>query len=198
MGTRSATGFVLEDGTEKVSYSQYDGDPDCTGVAVLDFIHQYSDEEIKAIAERIQLVKHTDKPTEEQKQHCREQGTIDLTVGEQTENSWYCLLRKAQGGLMAWGKGLKYMLNARWFLLDETDCQWAYLVNVGKHMLEVYNNNLDYPVLGGRYAKDGGVNLICQISLEAARKMSGDDFVNYVNETVEKLDNVDFGPVISG
>lgn len=151
MGTRGAVGFRSEN-QDRVQYNHFDSYPSGLGHDVLTFISKTNMEELKNIANNIELINEDDVPTENQINAC--QKWTDLTVGEGTVESWYCLLRNAQGNLNAYKDGLKYMLDAQSFLLDSLFCEYAYIINVDTKKLEFYCgfNEVSRNRMG-RYAK---------------------------------------------
>jgi hypothetical protein len=82
-----------------------------------------------------------------------------LGVAEQTVNDWYCLLREAQGGLLAWisAEGsdtppLRIMFDSSNFLADSLFCEYAYIINLDDKTFEVYEGFQKTPG-NGRYAQ---------------------------------------------
>lgn len=156
MGTRGAVGFIL-DGKEKITYNHFDSYPSGLGNEVLDFLHSipfnsFSDfKKFKKQVEELELIDERNTPTEEQKQKCRDAGTIDLGVGRQSEDDWYCLLRKAQGDLGQLTE-IGLMIDNSNFLKDSLFCEWAYIINLDTNKLEVYQGFNKTPNGAGRYA----------------------------------------------
>jgi hypothetical protein len=138
MGTRGALGFY-KDGKTKVTYNHWDSYLSGLGNDVLNFIHSYLSEhtidELKTQADAIEMVNESDSPTDEQKQRCKKY--VDLNVGSQSEDEWYCLLREAQGDLGAYLE-VGVMIDSQDFLQDSLFCEWAYIINLDTNMLEIY------------------------------------------------------------
>ena len=137
MGTRGAYGFH-KNGVDKITYNQYDSYPSYLGKNIENFIRSTSIEEMNKIFDNIQLVNEEDKPTVEQLNHCLGIGTINLDVSRQSLDDWYCLLRKAQGDLNWYKKGLRYMIDNADFIKDSLFCEWAYVINLDNNTFEVY------------------------------------------------------------
>lgn len=136
MGTRGAVGFI-KDGEIKVAYNHFDSYPEGLGEEVLNFVREYSVDQMREMFDKIELVDEDSTPTKEQIQRCREVGTINLGVGSGSEQDWYCLLRGCQGNLKAYADtGL--MVNAKKFLGDSLFCEYAYLINLDDETLETY------------------------------------------------------------
>ena len=134
MGTRGAIGFY-KDGVDKITYNHFDSYPRVLGNGVKDFVLKY-EKDLDKIFESIILVDADSKTTVEQKKDCLKYA--DLSVSEQSPDDWYCLTRKAQGDLEAYAKGLKYMIDNKDFLEDSLFCEWAYIINLDKRVLEIY------------------------------------------------------------
>lgn len=192
MGTRGCYGFRIN-ASDKVTYNHFDSYPEGLGVTVVEFIRNTSDDEMKEIAKKIELVSECNLPTPEQITICKEAGLVNLDVNSGKEEDWYCLMREAQGDLSVYKK-IPYMTDSKDFLADSLYCEWAYIINLDESVLEVYRGFNRNPVSTGRYApligskvsnQYYGVVLVCQIPLEQIRTISNDEFV--------KLTEVDTG-----
>ena len=135
MGTRGAYG-LHKGGVDKIAYNHWDSYPTGLGADVAAFVCQHTDEEMNTIFDRIILVATKEKPTGDQIAECMP--FFDGNVSEQTPEDWYCLLRKAQGNLEAYAGGLRYMIGQAKFLMDSLFCEWGYVINLDKGVLEVY------------------------------------------------------------
>ncbi len=136
MGTRGALGFI-KDGKHKVTYNHFDSYPSGLGNDILEFIKDNSLNTLKQLCDNITLVKEDSTPTDLQIQHCKNCGTVDLHVGEQSETDWYCLLREAQGDLKKYGQ-VGFMVDMKNFLQDDLFCEYAYIINLDNATLEVF------------------------------------------------------------
>ena len=65
---------------------------------------------------------------------------------------FYCLLRKAQGDLNAYKTDLKYMIDSKEFLGNSLFCEYAYIINLDKNVLEFYKGFNKVPQ-NNRYSK---------------------------------------------
>jgi len=181
---------------DKVSYNHFDSYPDGLGLQILDFIREVEDDaELKEIAGRIELIDQNVPPTPEQIEVCREAGTIDLKVSEQSERDWYCLLRNAQGDLSGFRKTadnqspLPFMIDSHLFMGDSLFCEWGYILNTDTGNLEVYKGFNKDAGAPGRYAslhgeRDSdyyGIALIWELPFNVARNISDEDFVTEAN-----------------
>lgn len=186
MSTRGALGFRI-DSKDKVTYNHCDSYPEYLGVKILDFIKNHSIDEMKEIANNIQLVENNSIPSEEQIAICEKAGFVNLQVSNKSKNDWYCLLRDSQGDLSSYKK-VPFMLNYIDFLYDSLFCEWAYIINLDENVFEVYKGFNKNPYASGRYSskKDDtdsgycGVKFIVSFNLDEARKMTNEDFIKFV------------------
>ncbi len=185
MGTRGCYGFVLPGGEEKLTYNCLDSYPSGLGQHVIDFLKETPLREIRQIAERIVMVDELkSKPTDSQIRVCKKAGLLNTSVGNQTENEWYCLLRKSQGDLGVYkNPKILWMIDGRAFVADSLFCEWAYIINLETNMLEIYRGFNDDPTARGRYASCRipqdrrntqyfGIVLIDEVPLKGFRRLS--------------------------
>lgn len=135
MGTRGAYGFI-KNGKMKITYNHYDSYLSELGFNVMKFIAGTSDKELNEIFDKIIMVREDNKPTEEQIQECKKY--LNLDVGNQNIDDWYCLLRETQGNLNEYKKGLRYMIDSKEFMGDSLFCEYAYILNLDNNYLEIY------------------------------------------------------------
>ena len=135
MGTRGAYGFH-KGGVDKITYNHFDSYPTGLGADVAAFVCQHTDEEMATIFDRIVIVDTKEKPTGDQIAECMP--FFDGNVSEQTPEEWYSLLRATQGDLEAHAMGLRYMIDNADFLKDSLFCEWGYVINLDKGVLEIY------------------------------------------------------------
>jgi len=153
MGTRGALGFY-RDGEHKVTYNHFDSYPEGLGNDILEFIKGHSGDyhnlirKLNKIFDRIKMVSEGSMPTPEQIKICRKYA--DLDVSKESLQTWYSLLRKAQGDLNAYAD-VGFMINNYEFLYDGLFCEWAYIINLDTNVLEVYNSFGSKGDAKGRY-----------------------------------------------
>lgn len=98
----------------------------------------------------IELVDENTKPTQEQIEYCIKNGLVDINVGDQSLEDWYCLLRLTQGDLEQYvERKCKYMLNGNNFLKDDIFCEYGYVINLDTNKLDIYtfgSLNNSYPL----------------------------------------------------
>ncbi len=125
MGTRG-TIRIRKGGKQVVLYNHYDSYPSGLGVdfltSIQNLIKKYGMDEFLQLIENVCIVSYYEEPTKED--IAKLAPYTDLTVGEQSTSSWYCLMRKLQGDLMG-------MLEA------------GYLLHMGDDMEEDFNYVLD-------------------------------------------------------
>lgn len=132
------------DGVTKATYNHYDSYPDYLGESIVKFVRETSVGELNEIFDRIIMVEEDSKPTVEQINESIIYYDDRVSTGQIDE--WYALLRHSQGDLAVYKKGLRYMIDNSGFINDSS-CQWAYLVNLDEHMLEVYQGFQDEPLI---------------------------------------------------
>lgn len=149
MGTRGCYGFY-KDGVTKATYNHFDSYIEGLGKDILDFIGNTSIPIMNKIFDKIELVREDDIPTIEQIENC--QKYTDLDVSNKSIMDFYCLLRKAQGDLNAYKTDLKYMIDSKEFLGNSLFCEYAYIINLDKNVLEFYKGFNKVPQ-NNRYSK---------------------------------------------
>lgn len=183
MGTRGAYGF-RQASKDVVTYNHFDSYADGLGRSVLRYIAQTPLPTMKEVASRIILVNEESKPTPELIQDYEKYS--DIGVADHSLEDWYCLLRKAQGDLFPYNRDLRHMIDSHTFLYDSLFCEWAYIINLDREVLETYRGFNEDPRAPGRYARYGrltsnqgyaGVALIDELPLTAIRPDSIDALV---------------------
>lgn len=157
MGTRGCYGVRI-DGKDYLTYNHFDSYPSVLGVDIIKEIMQEQEangnlDKWKEKARQLQKVKHTEPPSEEEKQKCMQY--YDGNVGNQSPNDWYCLLRGAQGRLAPF-LDLGIIIDSSDFIRDSLFCEWAYIVNLDTDVLEVYQGYQKANHGKGRYANMPG------------------------------------------
>lgn len=153
MGTRGTYGFRIG-GKDVATYNHSDSYPSGLGRAVLEALAGRTVEQLRTVAQGIEVVNEGDKPTDAQIAICRARGFVNTNVSSRSVEDWYCLLRDAQGeiGWLLDGK-VPFMTDGAAFLSDSLFCEWAYLINLDDGVLEVYHGFNQDPAAPGRYAK---------------------------------------------
>ena len=143
MGTRGAVGFRYKN-KDKITYNHFDSYVDGLGYDVVEFIEGYKNRlpDLKEAVAKIKTVKEGDKPTAKQKIALAQY--TDLGVSEQSTDDWYCLLRHAQGNLQAYLEA-GFMIDSKNFLQDSLFCEYGYVINLDKEVLEFYIGFMTVP-----------------------------------------------------
>jgi hypothetical protein len=148
MGTRGSFGWRV-DGQDKLCYNHFDSYPTGLGQQMVDFCRLVEDwDKVKEKVRALENVKDRE-PTEEDVEACR--AYANLNVSNQNTQDWYCLLRETQGdpgAVLACGR---YVENNN-FILDSLFCEYAYIINLDDHTLEVYDGFQTKPHSKGRYS----------------------------------------------
>ena len=134
MSTRGAYGFY-KDGVSKITYNHFDSYPEELGLDIIKYIKSKPIEEMNADFNSITMVNGNDKPTTEQFLKCAEY--YNYNVSSKSPEKWYCLLPEAQGDLDASAK-IGIMIDSQEFMKDSLFCEYAYIINLDKDVLEIY------------------------------------------------------------
>ena len=160
MGTRGVIGF-FKDSKGKITYNHFDSYPDGVGVDILEEIKGFSVEEIKEGFDNINLVDDDKQPTEKEIKDFSVYS--NSSVGSQGMNNteiktYYQLLRNVQGTLKPYiKKEVNLMIDSESFLKDSLFCEWGYIINLDKEVLEVWEGFKETPQ-ENRYKIDKGLN----------------------------------------
>lgn len=139
MSTRGLLAFHV-DGQAKATYNHSDSYPGGLGLAVLEFLKEHVDSDMWAeLKEQVRALKpiadpHTAPTAEEWEKFSQFASTA---VGAPGERSWYQLLRQTQGEpskILAAG----YFEDAFRFGYDGLFCEFAYVIDLGANVLDVY------------------------------------------------------------
>lgn len=158
MGTRGLYG-IRKGGVDKCTYNHFDSYPDGLGADVLQFCATHSEEQISKLFDLIEIFNTKVPPTEEQKRMCKQNGYVDLTVSNRTDEDWYCLLRELQGNIRAWDEALKQdakipMEDDKDFIKDSLFCEYGYIINLDTHYLEFWLGFQNEPDPNNRYGAE--------------------------------------------
>lgn len=161
MGTRGAILFAK--GKKVIgSYNHYDSYPEGLGVEVLNALQKVDKKKLMAkLGEnvlKLQAIDSQEKPSKELQK--RYEKFADLAVSSRTLEEWYCLLRNVQGAncIMPIASGeLEHISDDTSFVKDSLFCEYAYLIDLDKMVLELYKGFQKEPQKGNRFGvkKDG-------------------------------------------
>lgn len=190
MGTRGLYGF-RKNGVDKTTYNHWDSYPECLGRTVVRFCLETPEDQMSKMYDQIELVDEDSSATPEQIAFCRKTNTPDLSVGDRSESSWYCLLRNIQGDLnslknIIQSEGKGYMIDNSSFIKDSLFCEYAYIINLDDHILEYYEGFQKEPDEAGRYGCEQKAGyypckLIGQVSLNDIKDYGEDRILEFMS-----------------
>mgnify|MGYP001567924403 CR=1 FL=1 len=180
MGTRGFVGFVIG-GVEKIGYVHSDAYPGGVGLDMLEWLRGVGDLAVLAEeADALAVVHDGRKPTPEEIERLKP--WTNLGVGEQSEESWYCLLRATQGEP---GEILRagFIEDADDFPTNSLHAEWGYIVDLDASTFEVYKGFQKAPPTAGRFAdrpgRENGYYPAALVGSWPLTELPGhDDFVN--------------------
>ncbi|MFI7191417.1 hypothetical protein ACIBQ0_16920 [Nocardia nova] len=156
MGTRGFLGFVAN-GHETIAYNQFDSYPDALGIAVLDYARSIEDmDAAKRQAAAIVHVSNDVPPTDEQIEALKQYA--NMSVGARNDRpDWYQLLRETQGDPAATLAAGHAEHHPDW-PADSLFCEWGYLIDFDRGVLQVYEGFQRSPHTAGRFHDRKGEN----------------------------------------
>jgi hypothetical protein len=139
-------------GEIKAMYNHWDSYPTGLGDVMVKWMLAQDGDFSKAIEQfdRLTAVEEDSEPTEDQKLALVRY--LDLGVGNKTDGDWYNLLRDTQGnpvGALEAGFFVDYFK----FGEDSLFCEYAYVVDLDRKVLEVYKGFQNKPHGSGRWAQ---------------------------------------------
>jgi len=141
MGTRGAIGFFKK-GKGKVTYNHFDSYPEGVGVVVLEEIKGFSVEQMKKAFDNLKLIEDENKkPTKKEIKEFEKWSNpgVGGPMSNTEIKTYYQLLRNVQGTLKPYITGeVNLIVDNEEFLKSSLFCEWAYIVNLDKEVLEVY------------------------------------------------------------
>ena len=189
MGTRGLFGF-RKNGIDKAVYHHFDSYPEGLGREFLTFVLKNKDK-LEEYFDHIKVIDHNVKPTPEIITYCKKMGWYNDRVSNRSTDDWYCLVRGLQG-LDQWQKCIDsgqdvYIDNRIDFIKDSLWCEYAYIYDVDRKVMEFYSGFQKEPDENNRYGteKEDGYypcKLLCAIpaddetvveeEIEAMRKLA--------------------------
>ena len=133
MGTRAVYGF-RKNNKYKITYSNWDGDYEWLGTAIVKFINTTAIKEMNNIFNKIILVDILDKPNRKQIKECKKYANLEIST--RTLYDFRCLLSETIGHLEFYrDTDLKYMINSEEHL---NEYSYQYIINLDNNKLEIY------------------------------------------------------------
>lgn len=149
MGTRGFLGFVAND-HETIAYNHCDSYPDALGLTVLNYAR--SIEDLDAAKQQAAVIVHVSDevpPTDEQIEALRPY--MNTSVGwKMPRPDWYQLLRESQGDPAAMLAAGHVEHKPEW-PADSLFCEWGYLIDFDRGVLQVYRGFQTSPHTTGRF-----------------------------------------------
>lgn len=150
--SRGLYGF-RKNGIDKLTYNHSDSYPEGLGAAMLKCATAV--EQMKRAFDYVEMVDENKPLTEEQFNYCKERGL----VGEGDCTDWYWVLRGLQGDfaeLIDEADEYKkaYMIDNHGFIKDSLFCEFAYIYDLDREVLEYYVGFQHRPQKGNRYGEE--------------------------------------------
>lgn len=152
MGTRGLIGIRIGQ-KDFLTYNHFDSYPDGLGNDVVEFVRKNIKKlpKLKEKALQMRFVKEDSKPDAATIAKAKKLKLLDLGVGSQSADDWYCVLRGAQGNIGAY-LDLGVMTDSNDFALDSLFCEYAYILNFDTDEIEFYKGFNNSWEAEGRYA----------------------------------------------
>jgi len=156
MSTRGAV-LIAQKGKIKGFYNHSDSYPGGLGEHIIKALKNIEKskggwEQFKENCLKVKLVREDAKPSKELQE--RYVGYSDTGVSTGTLEEWYCLLRNLQGVqyLKEIHKGkVEHMVDSSSFPKDSLFCEYAYVIDLDKMVLEFYKGFQEVPQKGNRF-----------------------------------------------
>lgn len=146
MSTRGFLGFVADE-HETITYSHSDSYPDYLGLNILEWARSVDDwGPVKDRAAAIVHVSDDGPPTDELRRRLAKFADGNVSSGD----DWYALLRRTQGDPAAILEAGYAEHDAEW-PADSLFCEWGYLLDLDREVLEVYRGFQTEPHADGRF-----------------------------------------------
>ena len=124
-------------------YNHSDSYPEGLGDLIVSFLKGLTSSDLNTFSKNVEKMKTYDSSTSPS-QYLKEKYKkfADISVGSQSIDDWYCLLRSVQGS-----DALAYILSGELrhvdkdgmgFIKDSLFCEYAYIINLDKGTLELY------------------------------------------------------------
>lgn len=160
MGTRGLMGFASGD-TLKAAYNHFDSYPDYLGRVVFSWALAADLDEAKLKFATLEIVDESDNPTDEQIARLAKAGLGP--AGVSTGADFYAWLRDLQGDPQA-TLDAGFITDSVGFGMDPLFCEWAYVVDLDKRVVEVYSGDG-----GGEDERwPGGIKLVLTAPLDGS------------------------------
>jgi hypothetical protein len=138
------------DGKLKAMYNHWDSYPSGLGTDIVKWVINQNGDFSAAIEQfdRLEAIDEDVPPTEDQKLALLRY--LNLNVSSRTSDDWYSLLRETQGNPTETLKAV-YFVDGSDFGGDSLFCEWGYVVDLDRKVLEVYKGFVNAPHNTGRW-----------------------------------------------
>ncbi len=157
MGTRGAV-IIIQDGKAKGHYNHYDSYPEELGSQVIDELVKIDKSKgwdvFKKNCQKVKLVDESKKPSATVIKKYVAKGFFNDKVSVGSVEDWYCLLRELQGAQyipQIFNGVVEHMCNGTNFVYDSLFCEYAYVIDLDKMVLEFYTGFTKKPQPGNRF-----------------------------------------------
>lgn len=147
MGTRNLT-MVISKGEFKIAqYGQWDGYPEGQGSTVLSFLNECDIDLFRKKLDRCRFIENSERKQKEIENFLKKIGSKNgWLTSEQSEkyHKKYPFLTRDNGAGILYliynseDDGLLWLNNSVDFASDSLFCEWAYLIDLDKNLLEIY------------------------------------------------------------
>ena len=196
MGTRSAV-IIFQDGKAKGYYNQYDGYPSGVGTEVMKELKKIDKakdgwKQFTKNLKKVKLVDESERPSAAVQKKYAKAGFYDERVSTRSTEDWYALLRELQGAgyLKAIMSGeVQHMTNGTDFVKSSLFCEYAYVIDLDKMVIEFYRGFQHKSQPGNRFgmSQDDGYFPCAKIGQLVLSGISKDErAVEIMNEVYEK------------
>lgn len=157
MGTRGIYG-LRKNKKDKMTYNHYDSYPEGLGNTILDYIKQHTNKEMNILYDRLELVDQSlkfDELSDEQQKNISDMYFKENNNQQKDLSKYdmYSLLHSFQGELNKYDDydKINFMTDDASFIKDSLFCEWGYIINLDKNVLEVWEGFQKKPQKNNRY-----------------------------------------------
>lgn len=163
MGTRHMVGVVLDGDFKVAQYGQWDGYPSGVGADIVTFCKDVDYETFKDKLRSVRFCTDEDRKEIQERWNSIGAGEGGWVTMEQarefnSEPKFYALSRDVSAGVlnMIMNDQVEFLSDDRDFPKDSLSCEWAYVIDLDRHMLEVYEGFQKTTPKKGRWAGNEG------------------------------------------
>ncbi len=159
MGTRHLTIVIQKEKPVVAQYGQWDGYPEGQGVTVLNFLRTVDMNRFKKRLKDVRFMNKRDESSLKKfmKKIGAENGLLDMDQAKLYYNQYPYLSRNHGAEILQMiydSVGKVVLQNSISFAADSLFCEWAYLIDLDKNVLEVYEGFNQTPLEDGQRFKD--------------------------------------------